>query len=418
MTRKVKLEDLYKDKRTLEVQAGRFKSLLSSFSDIFRPAEAAFFSSPGRIELGGNHTDHNNGCILASAIDIDTIAIAARNDLNIINLVSRNLDQTYSVNLAETQPKAEERGTASGLIRGIAARFLQKGHQIGGFDCILESNIGIGSGLSSSASVEVLAGMILNDFYNSSFIPPVEIAKYGQYSENNYFGKPCGLMDQLAISTGGIIFVDFMDKDNPKVEKLDFNFSDYGFEAVIVNTGSTHADLTDDYASVPHEMKAVARYFGKEFCRFIKRKDIVNNMAELRKTLGDRAVLRALHFLEENERVKREAEALKKGDPDGFFLLAGQSGNSSSKWLQNVYSSKDVRQQGLSIALELTEHYLRDNSSRGACRVHGGGFAGTILTFLESSLLSGYLELMNKIFGQDSALKVRVRAFGACGVLV
>ncbi|HEX2962917.1 MAG TPA: galactokinase family protein [Ignavibacteriales bacterium] len=412
----MELKELYKDNGTLEAQTFRLRNLEKYFNENFGASEPAFFTSPGRIEIGGNHTDHNNGLILASAIDTDTIAAAQKNNLNRINLISGNLKSMFSVDLGNLHIQEAEKGTTSALIRGMAAKFLLEGHMIGGFDCVLQSDVAIGSGLSSSASVEVLIGTILNEFYNAGGVSPVEIAKFGQFAENNFFGKPCGLMDQLAIAVGGIVFVDFFDKDDPKVEKLNVNFSDYGFEAVIVNTGATHADLTDDYAAIPSEMKAVAGYFGKSLCRFIKRSDILDNMKDLRIKLGDRAVLRALHFLEENERVEREVLSLKNGEINEFMSLIKQSGDSSFKFLQNIYSNKNYKEQSVSIALELTEYYLKKNSSHGSCRVHGGGFAGTILAFLEHGLFEGYLDMVNKVLWPGSALKVRAREFGACRV--
>ncbi|MCU7522916.1 MAG: galactokinase [Ignavibacteria bacterium] len=412
----MELKELYKNNGTLEAQTFRLRNLEKYFNENFEASKPAFFTSPGRIEIGGNHTDHNNGLILASAIDTDTIAAAQKNNLNRINLISGNLKSRFSVDLGNLHIQEAEKGTTSALIRGMAAKFLLEGHMIGGFDCVLQSDVAIGSGLSSSASVEVLIGTILNEFYNAGGVSPVEIAKFGQYAENNFFGKPCGLMDQLAIAVGGIVFVDFFDKDNPKVEKLNVNFSDYGFEAVIVNTGATHADLTDDYAAIPSEMKAVAGYFGKSLCRFIKRSDILDNMKDLRIKLGDRAVLRALHFLEENERVKREVLAIKNGEITEFLSLIKQSGDSSFKFLQNIYSNKNYKEQSVSIALELTEYYLKKNFSRGSCRIHGGGFAGTILAFVEHNLFDDYMSLINRALEPGSVHKVEVREYGACRI--
>ncbi|MCU7490134.1 MAG: galactokinase [Bacteroidota bacterium] len=412
----MELKELYKNNGTLEAQTFRLRNLEKYFNENFEASKPAFFTSPGRIEIGGNHTDHNNGLILASAIDTDTIAAAQKNNLNRINLISGNLKSRFSVDLGNLHIQEAEKGTTSALIRGMAAKFLLEGHMIGGFDCVLQSDVAIGSGLSSSASVEVLIGAILNEFYNAGGVSPVEIAKFGQYAENNFFGKPCGLMDQLAIAVGGIVFVDFFDKDNPKVEKLNVNFSDYGFEAVIVNTGATHADLTDDYAAIPSEMKAVAGYFGKSLCRFIKRSDILDNMKDLRIKLGDRAVLRALHFLEENERVKREVLAIKNGEITEFLSLIKQSGDSSFKFLQNIYSNKNYKEQSVSIALELTEYYLKKNFSRGSCRIHGGGFAGTILAFVEHNLFDDYMSLINRALEPGSVHKVEVREYGACRI--
>ncbi|MDP4173784.1 MAG: galactokinase family protein [Bacteroidota bacterium] len=416
LTKEIKLEELYIEEYFRNKKAESFGRLISQFNEKFDSKNHILFSSPGRIEIGGNHTDHNNGCILAAAINIDSSAVVSKNSQNRINLFSRDLKETYSVELDDLEVKQEEKSKTSGLIRGLAYKFRTNGYNVGGFDCILESMIGIGSGLSSSASIEMLIATILNSLYNNSEISPVELAKYGQFAENNYFGKPCGLMDQLAIAEGGIVSVDFKNEENPKVEKLNVDFATRGFSIIVVNTGGTHADLTDDYASIPKEMKDIAGYFGKSRLRLISRDDIIKNIFTLREIFGDRAVLRALHFFEENERVGLEVASLKENKTEEFLKLVKQSGNSSAKWLQNIYSTKDNKQQSMSLALEITEYFMKENSSCGATRVHGGGFAGTILTFIEEALADKYIKLMSAIFSESSALKVSVREYGSCRV--
>lgn len=411
---KVNLSSLYKNKTEIRSQEQRFAKLTDLFNQTFAAQELFYFSSPGRIEIAGNHTDHNNGLILAAAINIDSIAVVSQNEENKINLYSVDMNQLYSVELDELEKKPDERGKTSGLIRGIAAMFSVQGYKIGGFNCVVESSIGIGSGLSSSASIEVLIGTILNDLFNDNRITPVEIAKFGQTAENKYFDKPCGLMDQLAIAEGGIVAVDFKDKNYPGVEKLPADFSDYGFSLVIVNTGGTHANLTDDYASIPMEMKAVAAFFHESSCRSLSREQIMEHLDELRNTCGDRALLRALHFLSENERVEEQVNNLSNNRFDLFLQLIRESGNSSARWLQNIYSIKDPRHQSISLALEITEQFFRENGSRGACRVHGGGFAGTILVFVEDAKLKNYVALMEKLFGQDAAKIISIRNYGTC----
>lgn len=414
----MKIEELYTGSNSVNIQKERYSGLAALFNEKYGSREPMFFSSPGRIEVGGNHTDHNNGCILAAAIDIDTIAAAAENQENRINLYSKDLNEHFTVDLSDLNIRKDEAGKTSGLIRGIAAKLRQEGFKTGGFDCVLESRIGIGSGLSSSASVEVLIGTILNCLYNDSAISFIDLAKYGQYAENHYFGKPCGLMDQLAIAAGGAVAVDFYDKERPKVEKIDLNLSGAGFAAVIVNTGGTHADLTDDYASVPAEMKAVAKKLGKELLRFTSREDLMDNLSAVRSECGDRAVLRALHFFGENERAVFESAALREGNIGEFLRLVAESGNSSARWLQNTYSSRSIREQNIPLALEMTEYYMKRRGSKGAGRVHGGGFAGTILAFIETGLLEDYIAFMNGIFGRNSVMSVSIRNHGACRVVL
>ena len=412
----VELSSIAKSTDEIKLQEKRFDELKTLFNEKFSPDELYYFTSPGRIEIGGNHTDHNHGCILAAAIDMDTVAVASKTDNNTIEFFSKEMDRKFTVDLSNLEKKNEETGSTSALIRGIASKFVNDGYKIGGFNSIVESKIGIGSGLSSSASIEVLIGTILNSFYNEGKIDPVEIAKVGQFSENKYFGKPCGLMDQLAIAYGGIIAVDFKNPEKPVIDKIEIDFSDLGLSVAIVDTGGTHANLTADYASIPHEMKLISQHFGESVCRFISREQIIDNLQELRVKYGDRAVLRAFHFLEENGRVGKQTEALKEKNIRRFLELINESGNSSSRWLQNIYSIKDYKSQNINIALTITENFLKENNSTGACRVHGGGFAGTILAFIETANLTNYIPLMEKVFGQNSVKVVSIRNSGACMV--
>lgn len=397
----------------MELTDSRLKDLLDIFDGKFTSEKKCLFSSPGRIEIVGNHTDHNNGRVVAAAIDLDSLAVASKNDDMKVNFISKNLGQSITVDLNDLQKKVEEEGRTSGLIRGIANKFVIDGYKIGGFNCVVESRVAIGSGLSSSASIEVLIGTILNNFYNRNNISPVEIAKIGQYAENNYFGKPCGLMDQLAIACGGIVCIDFMDFKKPVVENINVDFSQQGFAFVIVETGGSHADLTDDYASIPAEMKSVANYFNKETLRFVNRGQIIENINELRNKFGDRAILRAFHFLEEDKRAGTLLNILKENDFDRFLNSINEAGSSSIKWLQNSFSSKDTKHQGIGLALELTEHFIKEKNIRGASKVHGGGFAGTILAILQNNFVNEYKSLMKNVFGEKAVTQVYVRDSGA-----
>jgi galactokinase len=309
--------------------------------------------------------------------------------------------------------KEEETAQTSSLIRGIANKFIIDGYKIGGFNCVIESQVAIGSGLSSSASIEVLIGTIFNNFYNNDKINPIEIAKIGQYAENNYFGKPCGLMDQLAIACGGIVGIDFADFEKPVVENIKVDFTHHGYAFVIIETGGSHADLADDYSSIPAEMKAVANYFNKKTLRSVKREQIIVNITELRNKYGDRAILRAFHFLEEDKRAASLLQIIKDGDINLFLNTINEAGSSSVKWLQNAFSTSDVRHQGINLALELTENFRKNKKIRGASKVHGGGFAGTILSIIENSFVDEYINLMKKVFGENAVTQVYVRDIGA-----
>ncbi len=396
----------------LNYQFERYKILIDRFLAKFGDDDLHFFSSPGRTELGGNHTDHNHGRVLAASVNRDTISVCNYNNSNDVTIYSEGYDTPLFVNLNELKKKREDEGTTNALIRGIAFRFAELGYGIGGFNAFVSSEVLRGSGLSSSASIEVLIGTIFNSLYNWNKISSMQIALTGQYAENNFFGKPCGLMDQMASAIGGIISIDFENPQTPKVETVDFDFESTGYKIILVDTGGSHTDLTDDYASIPNEMKSVAKFFNKEFCRDISMNDLLSNCKKLRTELGDRAILRAMHFIEENEKVAHQVYALRNNDFIKYLELVNQSGNSSFKWLQNIYSPKKVYEQGVSLALAITERYIEE-IKEGACRVHGGGFAGTIQVYLPAKLVEGYIKLIESVFVKGSANILSIRSEGA-----
>jgi len=403
------------DKQLLQKQITRYENLVNDFENQFGEKPKSIFSAPGRTEICGNHTDHNNGKVMAASIDLDTIAAVKIND-NKIRIRSEGFDPLFEVDLNELKKLPAEEGTTNSLIRGIAAKFKDMDFKIGGFDAYLSSQVGIGSGLSSSASIEVMIGTILNHLYNDGRISPVRIAQIGQFAENEYFGKPCGLMDQLAIAVGGMLEIDFKAQE-PKIIETDFNQEKANFDIIIVDTGGNHADLTHNYAAIPEEMKAVASQFDKESCRELDMPVVLANISVLRDKVGDRAILRCLHFLNENRRVDQLAETIARNDYDQFLRIIKKSGNSSFKYLQNCYPEQEPEDQGISLALALTEHFIRKNNCRGACRVHGGGFAGTIQAFIEREYTDEYIGFMENIFGRNSLTKVRIRDAGSMKII-
>lgn len=390
----------------------RIDKLDKLFESNFDSREKYIFSSPGRIEIIGNHTDHNNGRVVAAAIDLDSLAVVSKTVDQNVNFISTNLNQKISLNLNELDAKSNEIGSTASLIRGIAAKFVSLGNKIGGFNCVVESEVAIGSGLSSSASIEILIGQIFNHFYNEDKLGPIDLAKIGQSAENIYFGKPCGLMDQLAIANGGIVGIDFLDFENPRVTNIRTDLSPYNYSFVIVNTGGSHADLTDDYAAIPKEMKSIAQYFGKETLRFIQPKQMMDNINEVRENFGDRAWLRANHFIQENKRAEKTINLLNGRDFDKFLDIINEAGNSSIKWLQNAFSTRDINHQGISLAMNVTENFFNENNTKGAVKVHGGGFAGTILTVVPNEFVESYIQKMDEIFGEKSSTKVTIRETG------
>ncbi len=369
------------------------------------------FSVPGRSEISGNHTDHNHGKVLAASIDLDIIAVAEATDDGIISVKSAGFPED-TVKIADIKVDPDKFFTSFAVIEGMCEGMAKAGCTVGGFRAYTTSNVFKGSGLSSSAAFEVMIGNILRTLYNND-ISDIEIAKIAQYSENAFFGKPCGLMDQMACAVGGFISIDFADPKNPIVEKPSFDLSALGYALCIVDTHGNHADLNDDYASVPAEMKAVAAALGTAVLRDADEAKFMEIMPALRESVGDRAILRALHFFAENRRVEAQTAALKAGDVAAFMAGVRASGNSSFKYLQNVYTTKNVSEQGLSLALALTEAYLADGQKPSACRVHGGGFAGTIQAFVPAEDAAGLVALLDPIFGKGATHILKIRQQGA-----
>ena len=395
-----------------ELQRERYASLTENFKSYFSVESddgIEYFSAPGRTEIGGNHTDHQHGRVLTAAVNLDIIAAAKKRDDCMIRLKSHEYTKFDEIDISVLEPKSMEREKSASLIRGIAARVSELGYKVGGFDCYTTSNVLKGSGLSSSAAFEVLVVTILNHFYNDDKIDPVTVAQIAQYAENVYFGKPSGLMDQTASSVGGFTAIDFNDPKKPVLEKIEFNLSDYGHKLCIVDTRGSHADLTNEYAAVPVEMKSVAEFFGKSVLREVDEIEFYKSIPALREKLGDRAVLRAIHFFDENRRAKEEADKLKEKDFDAFRALVKDSGNSSLMKLQNVFASSDPGHQGLTLALALTARLLKD---RGAYRVHGGGFAGTIQAYVPDDLLDEYKTMIESVFGEGTCYVLNIRTAG------
>ena len=396
----------------VEAQKARYAAAVDAFAARYgSDRDAALYSVAGRSELSGNHTDHNYGCVIAASIDLDIIAVAAPNNENVIRVKSEGFKEDVVDINTFTAPAASPEGHSNELIAGMVAGFRKEGYAVGGFDAYTTSNVLKGSGISSSAAFEDMIGNILSHIYNDGKVDNVEIAKLAQYAENVFFGKPCGLMDQVACAVGGIVAIDFADPKAPVIEKMDFDISGAGYNLCIVNTGGNHADLTDDYASVPAEMKAVAAHFGKKVLRELDEQTVIAEIPALREKLGDRAILRALHFFAENRRVAAQKAALQKGDIDAFFAGVIASGRSSFCYLQNVYTSKNLTEQGLSLALCLADNLLA--GKKAAWRVHGGGFAGTIQAFVPTAEVESFRNTMDAAFGEGRCMVLRIRPVGA-----
>lgn len=391
-------------------QMQRYLGLLGKFVELFPDRqEVNIYSAPGRTEIGGNHTDHNAGRILAAAVDLDIIAAASPNNEDLIRVHSEGYPPTV-INTSELDRVESERYSATSLVRGVCARFHQLGYRIGGFDAVATSTVPKGSGLSSSAAYEVLMATILNHMYNQGALDPVTLALVGQYAENAYFGKPCGLMDQATSAVGGFVTIDFKDFENPVVKKVDFDFATSGYILAIVDTAGDHADLTGEYAAVEKEMKAVAKALGGTVLREFSESQVLENIPGLRKEVSDRAILRAIHFYRDDQRVVDQVAALEVGDFSGFLDLVNESGRSSWMLLQNCYVPGAIQRQGLTIALTISKALLE---GRGAWRVHGGGFAGTIQTFVPDELMPEYKSQIEAVFGRGSCHAVCIRPAGA-----
>ncbi len=406
------LEDFYEDASVVESQNLRYIRALETFIELYGDKDVEIYSAAGRSEVSGNHTDHQHGRVLAASINLDTIAVVAPLEGK-IRMRSDDFE-IQDIDIHDLEMKEEEKGTSEALIRGVLKGFVDNGYQIGGFEAYATSDVIVGAGLSSSASFEVLIGTILSGLYNDSKVDMVEIAKISQYAENVYFGKPCGLMDQCACAVGGLITIDFKDVAAPMVKHIDVDFSSFNTSLCITDTKGSHADLTHEYAAVPKEMKDVAAYFGKEVLRDVDESLFIRSIPELRKTLGDRPVLRAMHFFAENDRVKDVVEHLENQDFEGFKQGIQDSGNSSFKYLQNVYASSDPQNQAVSIGLARSEQILGD---KGVCRVHGGGFAGTIQAFVDDDYVEIYRQAMDDLFGEGSCHVLKIRKYGGKKVL-
>ena len=391
----------------------RYQQALQSFRKLFGDGpDIRLFSAPGRTEVGGNHTDHQHGRVLAAGVDLDVIAVAKKNDDNIIRIQSKGYPMDV-IDLSVLTPQNKEIEHAPALIRGVAARFAQLGYTVGGFDAYTTSDVLKGSGLSSSAAFEVLVCTMLNHLYNDGRMDPVTAAMVSQYAENVFFKKPCGLMDQMACSVGGFVAIDFQDPAQPVIEKVDFDFAQVQHRLCIVDTGGSHSDLTGEYAAVPAEMKQVAALFGKQVLREVDEDAFYERLGTLRGQVSDRALLRAIHFFNDNRRAATLKEQLKQKDFNGFLQTVKESGRSSLSCLQNVYASSAPEEQGLTLALALSARVLGD---RGGYRVHGGGFAGTIQAFVPEDLLPAYQQQMEAVFGAGSCHVLNIRPVGGVQV--
>lgn len=406
------IEDLYADPSLLDSQKQRYAAALDKYQTLFGDDEVSIYSAAGRSEISGNHTDHQHGCVLAGSINLDAIGIVSKQD-HVIKVISDDFD-IKPIDLNDLDKKEDELGTSEALIRGVVSKLKELGYNVGGFKAFITSDVLMGAGLSSSAAFESIIGTIIDGLYNDMKIDMVTIAKVGQYAENVYFGKPCGLMDQMASSIGGLINIDFEDPQSPKIKKVEVDFEEYGHSLCIVDTKGSHADLTDDYAAIPYEMKKVANYFNQEALREVDKDDFYLNLPKIREILGDRAVLRAMHLFEENKRVDQQVKALEEGDFDTFKKLIKESGDSSFKYLQNVYSSHDLTNQSVSIGLAISDISLGD---KGVSRVHGGGFAGTIQAFVPNDIVGMYKKNMEHVFGEGACHVLKVRPYGGMKVL-
>ncbi|MGM9660507.1 MAG: galactokinase [Faecousia sp.] len=392
----------------LILSANDKKRLDAGFAAAFGGEAERYFSAPGRTEVSGNHTDHQRGRVLAGAVNLDTVAAVRANGTNTIRIQSKGYP-LCQVSLDALEPVESEINSTPALIRGVAARFVQLGCKVGGFDAYCESTVLPGSGLSSSAAFEVLIGTIVNHLFFDGRVSQPEIAQIGQYAENVFFGKPCGLMDQTASAVGGLVTIDFADKEHPDIRPVHFDFSTTGHALCIIDSRADHADLTDEYAAVPGEMKMVAAYFGKEVITEIPETDFYAAIPALRERCGDRAVMRVIHEYNENRRVPQQVACLEKGDFEGFLRLTKESGFSSWMYLQNVIPAGYVKQQAMAVALGLCEHYLQ---GRGAYRVHGGGFAGTVQAFVPFDLLESFRAGIDAALGEGACHVLSIRPQG------
>ena len=410
-----KLAQIYLDKDMIPYNRERYVKALDKFTELFGDQEVAIYSAPGRSEVCGNHTDHQHGMVLATSINLDALAVVGASKDENIHVMSEGYDMV-DVEIDDLEARHEEEGTTAALIRGVTADLKGKGYEVKGFQAYVTSDVLIGAGLSSSAAFEVIVGTILSGMFNDGKIDPVVIAQSGQFAENVYFGKPCGLMDQMACAVGGLIYIDFFDKANPVIKQVPVDFEAHQYSLCIVDTKGSHADLTDDYAAIPAEMKQVANYFGEELLSRVSEEDFISKVGEMRASgkVSDRAVLRALHFYTEQDRVAEGVAALENQEFDHFLDVIKRSGDSSFKLLQNIYSAKDPLTQNVSIALGFSEKFIGED---GVCRVHGGGFAGTIQAFVKNAVVAEYKKNIESIFGEGACHVLKVRPYGGIKVV-
>ncbi len=404
------IKKLYgKREGVLVYQLGRYRRLGKRHVELFGDDNEIYFSSaPGRTEIAGNHTDHNSGKVLAAAVNLDTVAAVSKSDDDIVTLYSEGFPQAFVVDLNDLSVREDEKETTNALIRGVAARMKELGYKIGGFNACVASSVSKGSGLSSSAAFEVMLVGIFDGLFNDFSITPKLRAQISQYAENVYFGKPSGLMDQMASSVGGLVTIDFR-RAEAEVEALSYDFAEKGYSIVVVHTEGDHGNLTNEYAAIPNEMKEVARALGGKVLRDVLPEQLEEGLADLKGKVPDRAILRAMHFFDENKRVKELVKALQEDDLDKFFALIIESGESSWKLLQNIYVPSEA-DQGLALALEMSRRMLK---GKGAWRIHGGGFAGTILTFVPNDMLDRFIKKMDGVFGDHSCTVLDIRPMGA-----
>lgn len=406
--------ELYGESLPAAVHRERYHALLARFRNLFpefSEREILIFSTPGRTELGGNHTDHNRGKVLAASVNLDTLAAVVPTEEPVAVIDSEGFDQVavdLTPFLADELPEPDPAhyNSTESLVMGIAEKFRQTGCTVGGFKACTISNVLKGSGLSSSAAIEITIASIFNELYNDGTFDPVTLAKFSQYAENRWFGKPSGLMDQTACAYGGIIEIDFKDAAEPTVNPVTFNFHDHGYTLAVVDTAGSHANLTPAYASIPEEMGLIAAHFGYSHCRDLSMDQLTEAAAELRKAYGDRAFLRAFHFFKETHRAGAMAEALTEANLADYLVLVRESGRSSSAYLQNLYPNYEPAEQGLNVAIALSEEFLQ---GEGACRVHGGGFAGTIQVYIPNARFQEYIAFMEPVFGKGSVIQLAVR---------
>ncbi len=402
--------DLY-GRDNVQENMERYRYLVEGFVRNFGDVEFELFSSPGRTEIGGNHTDHNHGKVLAGSVNQDCICAAYKNGSNKIHIISETFHQDFTIDLDNLEPDAKSAGTVP-LIKGILAGFKERGFAIGGFDAFTTSNVISAAGVSSSASFEMLICSILNYFFNDNKMTVTNYAHAGRYAENVYWKKASGLLDQMACACGGVVTIDFADNENPKVEKIDFSLDAIGCDLLIVNTGRGHANMSDEYSAVPVEMKKVAAYFGKEVLAEVPYEKFLENIPQVRAALGDRCVLRALHFYNENARVDEEVSALKEKRYDDFLRLICESGDSSWKWLQNCYCIETPQEQAICVALAMTELYRKD-IKKSACRIHGGGFAGVIMVIMPKEYTADFTKYIEEKLNDKCVYKMTIRKYGA-----